>query len=500
LALQESLPTKPLPLPQLAPHLLQLFSVSHQQLLQGSIDMQLQNSTYQIIDQQLVALGSRVKNAAVLVTDNTTGKFLVYIGNAAGHKNNEASFVDCALAPRSTGSILKPFLFASAMQDGLITPQTLLPDMPMQFGSFNPKNYAKTYSGAVPASKALSQSLNIPFVYLLNEYGVQKQLHTYKQLGFTHLNKHSSYYGLSLILGGGEESLYNLHKAYTALAIQLNKNVENPNVIFDNAVIYETFNAMQEVNRPDELGSWKVFEHKQQIAWKTGTSFGNRDAWAIGVTPKYTVSVWVGNASGEADNALTGFKAAAPILFSVFNCLPKNATCFEQPLHCSKRIAICTASGMRANAHCPTVDTLLLPNTCSNSAVCNHHIIVANNNELFTSKIIFDMPASMAKYYHPNALQSNNENLSKQECSIIYPLPNKTIHITRNSDGSINPILFEALANIGTKQLIWYLNNECIGTTVDIHQLKFLPKVGHYHLKVVTREGQFQSVQFSVAG
>ncbi|TYA81912.1 penicillin-binding transpeptidase domain-containing protein, partial [Seonamhaeicola marinus] len=196
-------------------------------------------------------------------------------------------------------------------------------DVPSQFGSYNPENFNKTYAGAIPASKALSQSLNVPSVRMLQAFGLNRFHHYLKQLHLKNLIQSANHYGLSLILGGAESNLWDLCKSYAAMASTVNHFAETSSeyytnefcepvllasenvnfgklqtekTVFDAASIYLTFESLKHVNRPEGDENWEFFDDSKQIAWKTGTSFGFRDAWAIGSTKDYVVGVWVGNA------------------------------------------------------------------------------------------------------------------------------------------------------------------------------------------------------------
>ena len=287
-------------------------------------------------------------NGAIVISSVNTGEILAYVGNTSSTNSENGNAVNCIRASRSTGSILKPLLFAKSLEDGLLTPSMLVEDIPSHFGGFTPKNFTGNYEGALPADNALSRSLNVPMVHLLNKYGLSKFHSELKSYGITTLHKPATHYGLSLILGGAEVSLYDLSKIYTQMAQELKFGKALPyDVIASNiqpdedlivhpktnrGCIYSTFEAMTEVNRPDEDNNWKVFNSEQKIAWKTGTSFGFRDAWAVGITPDYVVSIWIGNADGEGRPGLTGVNVAAPLLFNLFKSLPKSKAWFKQPL------------------------------------------------------------------------------------------------------------------------------------------------------------------------
>ena len=242
----------------------------------------------------------------------------------------EGKWVDIARSPRSSGSILKPLLYAAALQEGVILPNSLLPDVPTDFGGFVPKNFDGSYAGAIAADEALALSLNIPNVHLLKEYGVARFAETLQQAGFSSLTRQVDEYGLSLVLGGAEVRLVDVVSCYSSMARCYTDSLACVGFpLNDKVALHYTFNAMREVNRPDQM-DWRRASSVQNVAWKTGTSYGSRDAWAVGVTPKYVVGIWVGNADGSGVPELTGARTAGPILFDMFNLLP-HSEWFTEP-------------------------------------------------------------------------------------------------------------------------------------------------------------------------
>ncbi|WP_228462533.1 penicillin-binding transpeptidase domain-containing protein [Mucilaginibacter ginsenosidivorans] len=264
-----------------------------------------------------VLKGNDINNIAAIVLDVETGQTLAYCGNISHPEDSTMqSDVDVISAPRSPGSTLKPLLFANMLHDGLILPNSLVPDVPTQIIGFHPRNFDLAYDGAVPASKALSRSLNVPAVKMLQQYKSERFYDFLHRIGITTLNKPADHYGLSLILGGGENNLWELSGAYADMARVLNHYngiyngkydtadyhspvyVQQPvkehhlekNGLLDAASIFYTFQAMEEVMRPGEEMLWQHFSSSQRVAWKTGTSFGFRDGWAIGITPD---TLWV---------------------------------------------------------------------------------------------------------------------------------------------------------------------------------------------------------------
>jgi len=350
LAKSEGLPEKPLRLPRLAPHLLdrafkEHFANKKDQItrLTTTIDKNIQQQAIRILAKHQALLSQNgIHNAAAIIQEIATGNIVGYVGNVIGAGAIHGEQVDVIKAPRSTGSILKPFLYAAALQDGLIFPNSLISDIPTQMQGYKPQNYHLSYDGVVTAKRALIRSLNVPFVHLLQNFGLEHFHFLLQKLQLTTISQSATYYGLPLILGGAEGRLSEITNAYAGMARTLNhfqvldgryhledfrkgsylsgsssgssdasqfsKQVVKAAPIFTAAAIYQTFEAMQKVERPNAEGNWNNFQSSQQIAWKTGTSIGFRDAWAVGVTPKYAVGVWAGNADGEGRPGLLGVK------------------------------------------------------------------------------------------------------------------------------------------------------------------------------------------------
>ena len=547
LAIAEPLPDKPLKLPQLAPHLLEDFIKKGfaGKTIRSTIDYNLQSKAIeQLQSHSEILQENKIYNGAVIISSVVTGEILAYVGNTLTRDKNNSGDVNCIVAARSTGSILKPLLYAKSLEDGIITPTMLLSDIPSQFGSFSPKNFSRQFDGAVPANKALSRSLNIPMVYLLNKYGVEKFCYDLKKYGLTTINKPASHYGLSLILGGGEAKLFDLNKVYTQMAQELKygkakpislicetdlKNTSNKktegqaaNPQTNRAAIYSSFEAMVDVNRPDEDGNWKVFASSQKIAWKTGTSFGFRDAWAIGITPDYVVSVWIGNADGEGRPGLTGIKAAAPLLFDLFSQLPKSTSWFIAPLSDQCQICICTESGHRASALCDRTETRWLPKSCLNTTVCPYHKLVHLSKDKkyrvesdcypvsdMNHVVWFVLPLITEKYYKsnhpdykllPDFKPDCQAKLTDNAIAVLYPKPNSRIYVPVEIDGTMGRTVFEATHKNSGIKIYWHLDDEYIGETKEIHQLQLNPPPGKHKLMLIDENGISVSLMFEVLG
>jgi len=552
LAVDEELPAKPHTLPQKSK---QLISFIDKKQIKGlktvtktAIDSHLQSLINNILRQKSAFLFSnKIYNAGVLVAEVETGNVVAYVGNIPNSPSSASNQVDMIQAQRSTGSVLKPFLYASAIQSGDILPQSLLPDIPIQFGGFMPKNYNKNYAGAVHASKALARSLNIPAVLLLRKYGLNKFYHRLKRIGINSLNFPAEHYGLSLILGGSEASLWQLCGAYASMARVLNNFAPNngryfaedihalsikpklyiaqkhelPNPILTASSIYYTFKAMLDVERPEGESAWRSFSSSQYISWKTGTSFGFRDAWAIGVTPKYVVGVWVGNADGEGRPELIGVRTAAPILFNVFDLLPKAQEWFELPADELIPVVTCHQSGFLAGQYCTDTDTLLLPASSEYGTTCPyHHMVHLSADEKFrvnsscespdkmVHKSFFTLPPTMEYYYkktHPEyhtlpPFKTGCKTATNQgNIQMIYPKRNSKVYIPIGWNGKPSRVIFRAAHRLENAVLFWYIDDKLVETTRENHEVALFLKPGKYKLSLIDNYGETYILPFEVA-
>lgn len=533
LSIAEELPQKPYALPQIAPHLLQKVSkTQYGHRVKTTIKKQIQDQTNRIVSNHYNTLSqNEIYNIAVLVLDVKTRKILAYVGNAPTDKAHQKD-VDVIDKPRSTGSILKPFLYAAMLDAGDILPNTLVADVPTQFGSYNPENFNKSYDGAVPASRALSRSLNVPSVRMLQEFGLDRFHHYLKALKLKDLKYNANHYGLSLILGGAESNLWDLCKSYAAMSSTLNHfnessseyfsneyceptffanetidfgNKTSEKTLFDAASIYLTYDSLKEVNRPEGDENWEFYDSSKKIAWKTGTSFGFRDAWAIGTTKDYVVGVWVGNADGEGRPGLVGVQTAAPILFDVFDLLPKSDW-FSKPFDEMQEVTICSKSGYRASPNCDEVEQKFIQVSGLKTSPCPFHVLVhldktqqfqvnssCEDINSMVHKSWFVLPPLMAYYYKAKNPFYTSLPRFREDClgenaismQFIYPKDNNTIFLPKDFDGRTNNLILKIAHSKPDTVVFWYLNETFLGTTKNIHEFAMSPKQGRHLITVV---------------
>ncbi len=554
LATYESLPSRPHPLPQLTPHLLDR---AEKEGLAGSkvrttIDLALQKRVSRLVERHHQHLKqNEIHNAAVLVIQVPEQKVIAYVGNTRSDDESNASFVDIIDAPRSSGSILKPLLYTFMLDEGGILPDQLIPDIPTHISGYSPLNFDRTYSGAVPASTALVRSLNVPAVRMLRSYGLEKFHSKLQALGFASIARNPGHYGLTLILGGAEVKLWDLGRVYAGMANSLNhfqeydyrydlEQYKAPAYILDKgsgkesrsdpdlknsgimsaASIWQCFETLTELERPNQEGAWEQFSSSKTIAWKTGTSFGYRDAWAIGLNPDYLVGVWVGNADGEGRPGLTGVNVAAPLMFDVFALLPSSAW-FETPYDEMIDIEICVASGFRAGPDCEHTEIRMVPEAGEKMEVCPYHRIIhldqmgqfrVHSDCYETGQMVntswFVLPPVM-EWYHkrkdshyqslPPFLPGCGEG-NEQPMELIYPKETRQVFIPRGLDGRLSRVVFEAAHREPGISIHWHLDDQYLGETSLIHQLEFLAPEGLHTLTLVDSNGNILEKSFEVVG
>lgn len=544
LALLEPIPEKPKPLPQMASHLLHSLIQEHPEQYRfiSTIDAQIQQHVLQVSKIQAAKLEEElVSNHAIVVIDNFTQQVLAYLGNNTINSNVDVSapHVDIARRPRSTGSTLKPFLYAAMLDEGQITPKSLVLDVPTYIDGYTPENYDNRYRGAVPAKQALSRSLNIPAVRMLQQYGIVKFYDVLNSLNLSHLFRKPNDYGLTLILGGAEATLLDLTKAYAASAYVVNNRttkVPQHALTEAEAITYTDYpisvgaswlmtQALKEVIRPEDFQEKAEYKARLHIAWKTGTSYGLKDAWSIGTSPRYTVGVWAGNANGQSSPNLSGLNSAAPIMFSVFDALVDYSE-FSKPAEQLKLINICKNDGFLVAAMCDA-EQVEIPKYANFNHVSQFHekIFVNNNNErvqldcvksaannAIKPKSFFSLPPIVSNYwshYHINyqrmpkwspscqhhAAQTASHN---QVMQFEYPSATTNIYIPIDLNSKQQEIVFTLKHKDAHAQVFWHLDKHYKQTTTEIHTFSFKALPGTHTVTVVDENGYSIARNFTI--
>jgi penicillin-binding protein 1C len=546
LALEEPLPGPPLPLPELSYHLTERLNLSRGGLSTvTTINENIQQRVNEILEVEKKKLYSNgIRNAACLIIEVESGNVLAYAGNIRNPSRPDFSGdVDIITSPRSSGSILKPLLYSEMQYRGDLLPQTIIPDIPTRYGNYSPKNYNRGYDGMVPAAGALVRSLNVPAVRMLHQYGIERFLHDLRSMGFATIDNSADHYGLSLILGGAECTLEELASVYSSMARVLRNYSESNGKYFRNdwrkirlldteslaqaeeqgilgaGAIWLTFEALREVNRPESLEGWQFFSSSRKLAWKTGTSFGFRDGWAVGTTPDYLVAVWTGNADGEGRPGISGINTAAPLLFQLFNILPETSW-FEAPLDDLVQEKTCRISGYKAGRYCMQTDSTWISPNGRNTSVCPFHKLIhldkekkhrVNSSCYPVSEIMhepwFVLPPAQEWFYRQkNPSYKLLPPIAKNciaiddipQIQIIYPDPGSIIYIPKELDGEKGRVILEAAHRDPEKKIFWSIDDLFVAETRFLHQISILPEKGKHILTLVDEDGNSMNVDFEL--
>lgn len=532
LAKDELLPDNPYPMPDIAYHYLETQrKISGNKLFKSTLDYGLQLRCENILSNHIELFETnKVENIAAVVMEVSSGNVIAYCGNVKKQNTSDkGENVDVVNALRSSGSTLKPFLYAALLDEGEILPTTLISDIPFYYKNFSPNNYNHTFDGAVPAKSVIQRSLNVPSVRMLNDYGTEKFIQLLQKIGFTSITRGADIYGLSLILGGAEIKLIDLATAYRGMAERLNSFSERGYKESDYPLscgsIWCTFDALLDVNRPEEESSWSTFSSSRKVAWKTGTSFGNRDAWSVGVTPEYVVAVWVGNCDGVGRPLLTGIGYAAPVMFDIFSTLPPTSW-FETPEMELEEVAVCPQSGHPVSDNCTIdnpPDTILAPVAPKKPELCPYHITlhlsqdeqyIVNSSCYSVSQMKtvswFVLPPAQEWYYmrthsdyrqlpplHPHFLSEGSTQIGSSVIEIIYPQNGMRVAAPIALDSKSQGVIFSAAHSDPTATLFWHIDQQYIGKTSNgEHKILLVPTPGRHRLTIIDQNGNSAKATF----
>lgn len=534
LAKQEPIPNAIRTVPFYAPHFSNWLQAQSPKtdIFHTTLDLKLQKHIEQTVHfyaQSLQAVG--IENVSVVVANTKTREIKAWIGSQDFTDTSRQGQVDGVIAPRSSGSILKPFLYAFAMDQGIILPETNVKDIPTFYGTFSPQNDKQIYTGIISAREALIRSLNIPSVRILNSVGVEGFYSLLKQAGTTTLFRPSDQYGLTLILGGAEVRLLDLVTLYAGLGNEgkfrdltylQTQSASKDTPLISEGASYLTLNILKDLKRPGTEFFWQLFDQKYPLSWKTGTSYGNRDAWAVGVSPEWTIGIWVGNFTGTENPLLGGARHAGPLLFDIFNYLPKNqnTSFFVKPTWTLKAVTLCKDTGYYATDSCPEAieaeapisDTLIKPcpyhhsiivDTLTQKEVCSQCWTV----DRYEQRILLIYPPNVRSILRQNGIVQPLIPQHNPLCpqfhewevmDIIYPAEGAHILIPRDFDGTYQPFSISAVHQDQRASLFWYINNDYKGKTTYPHQFiqSFIP--GNYTVVIMDEDGHKSKRTFTI--
>jgi penicillin-binding protein 1C len=544
LARLEPLPTAQREWPAQLPHLLDRLLRENPGVSEfhTTIDPLLQGSLMHVLENHRRTLGEEgVRNLALVVIDHTTLQTVGYIGNFTLDKSS--MYVDIAAQPRSTASVIKPLLYGLMLENSELIPTALIPDVPTTIGNFSPENHDHKFHGAVPAAQMLAQSLNIPAVQLLRRYGVDRFRQQLQRYGLTTINRSADNYGLSLILGGGEANLWELTSVYARMAnvvkensydgtthavqfLKVTPDSKAPKIKFPltTGAAWLTLKAMVEVTRPGADSNWRNYENSQVIAWKTGTSFGLRDAWAIGSNGRYTVGVWAGNADGSSAASLGGAHSAGPVLMDVFSLLGTNAW-LSEPEGALTTLSVCQDDGFIASDGCIPVNTRVPAHSHYAQTTPYHQRIFLATNGLYRvhsgceavsnmkAADWFVLPPTQEYYWkrdhsdyrtlppwRKDCIASLQQYTAELPFDLIYPNTENVIYLPLDLDEKLSRAIFKAVHRDTDALLYWHLDGVFLGETKIFHEKMIRANPGKHTLVLVDKNGQRLDRVFTIIG
>lgn len=550
-ALKEPIPKTRYTLPFKAPHLSRLLVKEQPALASNSakdykilttVDMHHQDTAERILRERLRPLQTQgISTGAVIIMDTASREVLAMVGSHDFFDKSAQGQVNGTLAVRSPGSTLKPFVYALAIDRGTITPKTILFDVPVDYVGYSPVNFDGKFTGYLTAEEALARSLNVPAVNLYAQMG-QSQLYGFlKQAGITTFSDQEDY-GLSLILGGCGVNLLELTNLYAGLAnmgdfapYQLVRNVVAENrtkkkkgTSFSTATrllrpetSWIITDMLTTLVRPDYPESFEQTGTMPMVAWKTGTSYGHRDAWSIGYSPELTIGVWVGNFNGTGSPLLSGSQAAAPILFNLFTALSGEKTVhwYNRPPQLKTR-PVCALTGLPVSTHCPTSTTDVYIPGVSSVRECHIHKTIQIDTETgeglcsacrtgkeYRNETIAVFPAEVATWLNGNGFGISTLPKHNEDCTrllagtrpvILSPARDAVYHIRPNIPVAYQKIRLAASVSGDTQDIFWFLNGDLIFSGQAVEPSFLTPIAGKHELTCIDGAGRSTSLSLTI--
>lgn len=489
-ALNETVRSNRFEVPKLAPHFSnRLSQLTKESTIYTTLELDKQSIAEKLLSNYLRKTRNQdISNGAILIIDNLNNDVVAYCGSGNFYDAVSAGQVDGVVSIRSPGSTLKPLLYAQAFDKGILTPKMKLLDIPMDFSGYEPENYDKKYNGEVSAEFALINSLNVPAVHLLQKTNIEAFIHLLSKAGFDKIYSEKDKLGLSLILGGCGTKLEEIVRAYTSFSNKGNlrnlnyiMNAQNPKShrLFSEESAYLIAKILSESERPDFPASFIGESKLPLIAWKTGTSYGKRDAWAVGMNPRYTIGVWLGNFDGHGSPYLSGAEIAVPLLFDLFNSIDYNSdkSWYDMPPNLLER-RVCAVTGLLPSDNCDvTIYDFYLKNISTHNK-CDRYkdfMVDEKNTIAYCPDCLENKEYKLAAFpiLDPELklfLKKNNITIKEPpphnpECrhlvsrdgpEIISPMKGYEYYVDKNGD---QKILLKAVSPEHVKYQFWYIND-----------------------------------------
>jgi penicillin-binding protein 1C len=467
-----------------------------------------------------------IRNAAVVVMDNRTHNVVAYVGSADFSDTTDGGQVNGAAAIRQPGSTLKPLLYGLCFDEGLLTPKMVISDVAVNYNGYAPENYDRKFNGYVTVEQALEHSLNIPSVKGLQLLGKERMISTLGDANFRRVTRDQNKLGLSLILGGCGTTLEQLTALFSAFA---NEGVYSPARfrqgdpdrkgvrLLSAPAAWMITDILSRINRPDFPLNWGATEHMPKIAWKTGTSYGRRDAWSIGYNKNYTVGVWVGNFSAQGVPELSGANTATPLLFKVFNTVDyDNSEWFVPPKDLEWR-QVCSETGLPPGPYCTNLVLDPFIPLISPTAICQHlqelkvsadgtrsYCPACAPESGYTKKLYRVVAPEMQDYFKANGIAFESVPPHNPECEKIFRGEGPVITAPQNgseyyiSKSDPEPLQLAASTANDVTKVYWYINDRFYKSAPAGEKLFFLSEEGPLKISCTDDKGRNRNIRIRV--
>ncbi len=515
--------------PAFLPQLSYALKKSGEPLVHSSIALNTQLQTEKIVaDYSRILHLKKIKNAAVVIVNNSTHKIITYVGSADFRDTSDGGQVDGVVAIRQPGSTLKPFLYGMCIDQGLLTPKSIITDVNVNYDGYAPENFNKQFNGYVTMEYALEHSLNVPAVKSLKLLGKDKFVSTLAACNFKQVRKDQKKLGLSLILGGCGASLMELAGLYSSLANEgtyiqpsclADKGSSHTFQVVSPAAAYMINETLSKVNRPDFPLNWQSTEHMPKIAWKTGTSYGRRDAWSVGYNKKYTIAVWIGNFSGAGSPDLSGAEIATPLLFRIFNTIDYDSDreWFSQPEDCATRM-VCSETGLPPSQNCSDLVSDYYIPMVSSSRLCDNieEICISGDEKIsycktclpasgYRKKLFRIISPEMQAYFDDHKIVYQKIPPHNPNCQRIFKDGQPLILSPRSgaeyylSKKNPQPLQLKCRAGNDVGRVYWYINNRFYQTGIPGAGVYFMPGEGPVKISCTDDKGRNKDIWVNVS-
>jgi penicillin-binding protein 1C len=492
------------------------------------LDLNTQLKTEKIVEDYIRSQRLKnIKNAAVVIIDNKTHKVITYVGSSGFTDTTDGGQVNGAAAIRQPGSTLKPFLYAMCIDEGLLTPKMVINDVAVNYEGYAPENYDEKFNGHVTVEYALEHSLNIPAVKNLRMLGKDKLVQKLSSCGFKQIQKDRNKLGLSMILGGCGTTLEELTALFSSFANEGmyispsysdKDSVHKKTMVVSSEAAYMTNEILSKVNRPDFPLNWQSTERMPKIAWKTGTSYGRRDAWSIGYNKNYTVGIWVGNFSGVGVPDLSGANTATPLLFKIFNTIDYDSDeeWFTLPKDCESRM-VCSETGLLASDHCNNLVMDYFVPLISSTKKCNNiqEIMISADEKIsfckncapvsgYKKKMYKSVEPEMQAWFEENKIAYTKIPPHNPNCEIIFKgnAPSITSPVNGSeyliSKKNKEPLQLTCKTSNDVSRVFWYIDDKFYKAASPSEKQFFIPDEGPVKISCADDKGRNRDIKITV--